>query len=157
MPLNLPKNWCSVNAPRNLQLTVKWNAVKDAPLNANLRAFSPDEAHVLAKQLMKYQSDRLKDKWQTPAETVAAKTGDCEDFAILARALLINGGAEPESLWLLIVHDLAVGKDHALLWTPTHYLDVRAPRPLAHAVFTDYRPIVAYNGNEELAFGRRVA
>lgn len=156
MPLELPKNWCSVKAPNSLQTTVKWNAVKDAPLDANLRAFSPEEAHALARQLMSYKSDRLRDRWQTPAETVAAKTGDCEDFAILARALLINGGAEPSSLWLLIVYDLAVGKDHALLWTPTRYLDVRAPKPLDHAVFTDYRPIVAYNGAEELTFGRRV-
>jgi len=157
MPLELPKGWCSLKAPKNAS-AAKWDAVKDAPLNENLRAYSAAEAHALAKTLMRYQTEGDRDNWQPPVETVEGATGDCEDFAILARRLLLNGGYDSSKIWLLIVKDLAVNRDHALLWIEGEgYLDVRAPRPLAAEVFTDYRPILAFNDTETLTFGKKRA
>lgn len=156
MPLDLPNGWTSVSAPSNLGLTAKWLAVKDARLPQTLLARSSAESHALARQLVKYQREPDNaDDWQTPAETRARAVGDCEDLALFERALLINGGIKSASLWLLIVYDLATKQDHALLWTPIRYIDCRAPRPLPHASFTDYRPIAAFNDTEALTFGRQ--
>lgn len=111
----------------------------------------------IANKLIKYCPEPTgADKWLRPGETLQLGAGDCEDWCIFVRALLLNGGIRASKLWLLIVHDLAVGKPHALLWTPVRYCDVRAPRPLAHPVFSDYRPIAAFNDAEALTFGRKV-
>lgn len=161
MPLELPNGWVSTPAPKGLGLTAKWKAVEAARLPENFRAFNSAEAHAIAKQLIRYAAEpTAADKWLKPADTLALGAGDCEDWCLFVRALLLNGGIVPEKLWLLIVRDLAVQDDHALLWTPIRYCDCRAPKPLVHAVFSDYRPIAAFRTHsdgttEAVTFGRR--
>ena len=161
MPLELPQGWTSLPAPQGLNLTRKWEGVKDARLPLALQAGNSSEAVALAREHIKYkrEPDSL-DDWQLPTETLRRGEGDCEDWCLFVRALLLNGGIPSHKLWLLIVHDLAAKQDHALLWTPIRYCDVRAPAPLVHAVFSDYRPIAAFrtldDGNTEaVTFGRR--
>lgn len=158
MPLDLPNGWTSTPAPKGLGLTAKWLAAKDARLSQNLLARSSEEAHALARQLIKYCPEPTgADKWLLPMETLRLKAGDCEDWVLFTRALLINGGIKPAILWLLIVDDLVTHQPHALLWTPRRFCDCRAPTVLEHSKFKDYRPIAAFNDSEALTFGRRVA
>lgn len=157
MPLELPQGWTSLPAPKGLNLTRKWERVKDARLPLAMKASSSVEAMAIAKQMVKYcREPTSTDNWLLPNETLKLGAGDCEDWCLFVRALLINGGINPSTLWLLIVHDLATKQDHALLWTAIRYCDGRAPGPLTHDKFMDYRPIAAFNDREAVVFGRRV-
>lgn len=164
MPLELPNGWVSVPAPKGLGLTAKWEAVKNARLPPQYSAPNSDDAVALARRTIKYaQEPTSTDNWLDPNETLHLGAGDCEDWCLFVRALLLNGGIVPEKLWLLIVNDLTLPRArqaHALLWTPIRYCDVRAPRPLSHAVFSDYTPIAAFRTDhyavtEAVTFGRR--
>ena len=58
----------------------------------------------------------MPDKWQTPEETVQLKTGDCEDFAILASAILTRLGIANDIIivkykGLNIAHAICAWKD----------------------------------------------
>lgn len=158
MPLELPNGWVSLPAPANLGLIARWEGVKDARLPPSYRAFSSTESHAFTQRVVSYVPDQ-DDEWQTPDETLRRGQGDCEDMAIFERALLLNGLGEgfAHKLWLVIVRDLILDKDHAILWTPIRYIDNRAPKPLLHSQFRDYRPIAAFNGTEAVAFGKRRA
>lgn len=156
MPLELPTGWVSIPAPRGLNLVRKWEAVKDARLPTDLSAASEAEAHAEAEALVEYCAERTDaDSWLAPCDTVGLGRGDCEDWCLVARALLINGGFDSASLWLLVVKDLICRQDHALLWTPSCYLDCRANRPIPHSVFSEFRPIIGFADDEAVAFGRR--
>ena len=43
-----------------------------------------------------------KDYWQTPAETLSYRTGDCEDFSILLCTLLRSYGIDAESVYVAL-------------------------------------------------------
>lgn len=153
--LDLPNGWVGLEASSALPLREKWLSVKDDRLPSELTAVGDEEAHAYGQDHIEWTRDRGRDEWQTPTITLLKGTGDCEDFALLYRALLLNGGADDSSLWLVILYDLIARCDHAVLWTPTHYLDCRARIPLAHSNFCDYRPICAFSANEACLFGRR--
>jgi predicted transglutaminase-like cysteine proteinase len=74
-------------------------------------------------QNIAYQSDdRLygqKDYWATASETLAKKSGDCEDFAILKMHMLRAAGMEPSKMRLMLLRDLAANADHAFLVVST--------------------------------------
>jgi predicted transglutaminase-like cysteine proteinase len=55
------------------------------------------------------------DRWTTPLATLRAGKGDCEDYAILKRQLLIQAGAKPADVKIVLVRDTAVRLDHAVL------------------------------------------
>ena len=48
-------------------------------------------------------------------ETLAAGTGDCEDYAIAKFAMLLDAGVAEKDLKVLLVRDMAVRQDHAVL------------------------------------------
>lgn len=55
-----------------------------------------------------------KDYWQTPAETLSYRTGDCEDFSILLCTLLRTYGIDAESVYVALgIDDVEDG--HAFL------------------------------------------
>lgn len=161
MPLTLPHTlrdmqWQStpVDFPNVMQ--AKWDRVKDERLPCTYQAFGEQAAVSMAGTLMFYAGEPAgRDDWQTPAETLDRGRGDCEDWAILVRSILLNGNADPKSLWLLIVEDLAIRRHHALLWTPRCFMDHRASTPLLHNRFIDYRPIIAFNSEETVGFGAK--
>ena len=62
-----------------------------------------------------YQQHGVADLWSSPLETLAAGTGDCEDYAIAKFALLRAAGVAEADLKLLLVRDTAVRQDHAVL------------------------------------------
>ena len=55
------------------------------------------------------------DRWSSPLETFSTGRGDCEDYAIAKYVALMQAGIAAEDLRLVIVHDLAVGENHAVV------------------------------------------
>jgi len=62
-----------------------------------------------------YQHHGVADLWTAPLATLRSGLGDCEDYAIAKYALLLAAGTADADLKLLLVRDLAVRQDHAVL------------------------------------------
>lgn len=65
------------------------------------------------------------ERWQAPAETLKWGTGDCKDYVVLKRAILLAKGAWAETELVLVVGDnlVPMRERHAVLWTPAGILD----------------------------------
>ena len=59
--------------------------------------------HILTRAIRYVPDDLADDHWASPLHTLLRKAGDCEDHAILKRALLISAGFDEEDLRLLIL------------------------------------------------------
>jgi predicted transglutaminase-like cysteine proteinase len=57
------------------------------------------------------------DRWSAPLETLTTGRGDCEDYAIAKYVALTQAGVAAEDVRLVIVHDLAVDENHAVVAT----------------------------------------
>ncbi len=57
------------------------------------------------------------DRWSAPLETLTTGRGDCEDYAIAKYVALVQAGVAAEDVRLVIVHDLAVDENHAVVAT----------------------------------------
>jgi predicted transglutaminase-like cysteine proteinase len=55
------------------------------------------------------------DRWSAPLATLTSGRGDCEDYAIAKYAALIAAGFAEDDLRLVIVRDIAIGEDHAIV------------------------------------------
>jgi predicted transglutaminase-like cysteine proteinase len=55
------------------------------------------------------------DRWSAPLVTLTTGRGDCEDYAIAKYVALREAGVAEDDVRLVIVHDLAVGQDHAVV------------------------------------------
>ncbi len=55
------------------------------------------------------------DRWSAPLVTLTTGRGDCEDYAIAKYVALKQAGVAAEDVKLVIVRDLAVGGDHAVV------------------------------------------
>ena len=55
------------------------------------------------------------DRWSAPLATFTTGRGDCEDYAIAKYVALRAVGIAEDDLRLVIVHDLAMDEDHAVL------------------------------------------
>ncbi|PWK76752.1 transglutaminase-like cysteine peptidase [Aminobacter sp. AP02] len=59
------------------------------------------------------------DYWAKPAEILSRGAGDCEDFAILKMAALIEAGVPAQSMSLVVLQDRSRGVFHAVLSVAT--------------------------------------
>jgi predicted transglutaminase-like cysteine proteinase len=55
------------------------------------------------------------DVWSSPLATFQRGAGDCEDYAIAKLAALRLAGVAPEDLRIVVVRDIRVGEDHAVV------------------------------------------
>jgi predicted transglutaminase-like cysteine proteinase len=55
------------------------------------------------------------DRWSAPLVTLTTGRGDCEDYAIAKYVALTEAGVAAEDVKLVIVRDLAVGEEHAVV------------------------------------------
>lgn len=55
------------------------------------------------------------DRWSAPLETLATGRGDCEDYAIAKYVALIEAGFAIDDVRLVVVRDLALEQDHAVV------------------------------------------
>jgi predicted transglutaminase-like cysteine proteinase len=57
------------------------------------------------------------DRWSSPLETFTTGLGDCEDYAIAKYVALLQAGVDAQDVRLVVVRDLTVGEDHAVVAT----------------------------------------
>jgi predicted transglutaminase-like cysteine proteinase len=88
----------------------------------------------------------LVDVWSSPLATLANGFGDCEDYAILKFAVLLEAGVSPENVRLMIVRDSVRYEDHAIIavryedqWLA---LDNRRMPMLADTDLANYTPLL---------------
>jgi predicted transglutaminase-like cysteine proteinase len=103
---------------------------------------------------IRYTPD-AQDHWQTPAETLARRAGDCEDLAILKRAILIARGMPAERAWIVVGHDLVRRQAHAVLLAHGRVFDCVCDVTLDPERLEDvFTPMFAYGAGAWL-FGRK--
>ena len=92
----------------------------------------------------------LVDVWSSPLATLANGSGDCEDYAILKFAVLLEAGVSPENVRLMIVRDSVRYEDHAIVavrhenqWLT---LDNRRMLMLADTELANYTPLLLLDG-----------
>lgn len=101
-----------------------------------------------------YKPD-VDDYWSTAEQTLKSRYGDCEDIAILKRAILQQNGYQDDQLVFLIVNDIIVHQLHALLLVDNRFiLDSRTYHVLPHEQVQDYVPIKAYTTTQTWTFGQ---
>jgi predicted transglutaminase-like cysteine proteinase len=96
------------------------------------------------------------DRWSAPLETLASGRGDCEDYAIAKYVALGEAGISEDDLRLVIVRDLSIAEDHAILavregekWL---LLDNRRLALLADNELQHAQPLFALNRNAVTEF-----
>ncbi len=57
----------------------------------------------------------MADRWSAPLQTLTTGRGDCEDYAIAKYVALREAGVAEDDVRLVIVRNLAVGEDHAVV------------------------------------------
>lgn len=106
---------------------------------------------------IRYQADQA-DVWSTPAETLWRGSGDCEDFAILKRSILMGLGVPDEKLFFTIVKIPSVGH-HAVLVVDTEegflVLDCFNTLSLPDKDVREYTPMFSYSGSGCWIHGKR--
>jgi predicted transglutaminase-like cysteine proteinase len=93
----------------------------------------------------------LVDVWSSPLATLASGSGDCEDYAIVKFAVLLEAGVSPENVRLMIVRDTIRYEDHAIVavrhedqWLT---LDNRRMLMLADTELANYTPLLQLDGS----------
>jgi predicted transglutaminase-like cysteine proteinase len=96
-----------------------------------------------------YEQHGVADLWSSPLETLASGAGDCEDYAIAKFAMLRAAGLAEKDLKLLLVRDLAVRQDHAVLTVRIDgrwlVLDNRRMALIETADLPEFMPLFAIN------------
>jgi predicted transglutaminase-like cysteine proteinase len=96
-----------------------------------------------------YEQHGVADLWSSPLETLASGVGDCEDYAIAKFALLQAAGIAEKDLKLLLVRDLAVRQDHAVLAVRVNsrwlVLDNRRMALIETGDLPEFMPLFAIN------------
>jgi predicted transglutaminase-like cysteine proteinase len=87
------------------------------------------------------------DRWAPPLQALARGAGDCEDYAIAKYAVLRAAGVGEDDLRLIVVRDVRLREDHAVLAARSEgrwlVLDNRRMRMLALGELPDYVPLFA--------------
>lgn len=114
---------------------------------------------VMVNRKIMYQADAT-DEWTTPKETLERGYGDCEDIALVKRAILLSTGYKDPDIYLFLVKDLVARRDHALLivrgkeeW---FVLDSFNSLSLPLRLVIDYVPLLAFSGDKAWFFGKRI-
>ncbi|MDN3721852.1 transglutaminase-like cysteine peptidase [Roseibium salinum] len=119
------------------------------------------KANRVVNQNIRYREDQVTykrlDYWATADETVRNGAGDCEDFAILKYALLLEAGVPASSMSLVVLKDLKRDLFHAVLAVSTnkgHFiLDNVASRVYLDKEVPHYRPMFSFSTDRSWIHG----
>ncbi|WP_182911949.1 transglutaminase-like cysteine peptidase [Sphingomonas cavernae] len=104
------------------------------------------------------EASRRGDHWSLPSETLLRGRGDCEDYALAKRAMLLALGVDARSLFLVVVRDLVRRRDHAILVVPGDrgavILDNASNRILSATDAAGYRPIFSFADTRKWIHGK---
>ena len=98
-----------------------------------------------------------RDFWATAGETIARRRGDCEDFAILKMQMLRAAGIDDAHMKLVLLRDLALGADHAVLLVRSKdgwlALDNMTDRLYGGPQAGEMRPMLSFSGAQRWVHG----
>jgi predicted transglutaminase-like cysteine proteinase len=131
----------------------EWARVRDARLAADpAPGVSAAAVNAWVNRRIVYRAD-LDDHWQTPEATLALGHGDCEDLAILKRALLIAKGLDAAGTAIVVGLDRVARAAHAVLLAEGLVLDSFHDAPIEPAdLLAEFHPNFAY-GAQTWLFG----
>jgi predicted transglutaminase-like cysteine proteinase len=129
------------------------------PLNQKL-----DLVNNVVNQNISYRSDMeahgVVDKWSSPAETIASKSGDCEDYAILKRSLLVNLGIKEEDMDIVVVNDERRQAFHSVLAVrnggEVYILDNMMSEVFRHTEVENYTPLFSISSSGASIHGKKI-
>ena len=137
----------------------RWLAVKDSGID--VRFTGVDVAHKTDNWVnyhVKYKRDTV-DEWSTPMETYQRRYGDCEDLALVKRAMLLRSGVPENHIYFVLVKDVLSKQDHAILVVYYEHawvvLDSFNSLTLPVQQVKDYMPIMAFSGGSAWLYGRK--
>lgn len=97
------------------------------------------------------------DHWASVGETALSGRGDCEDYAIAKRALLIEAGFDDANLQFVVLKDIRRGLQHAVLIAHVdgvrYVLDNLSDTIAKDTLYRNYRPIASIIGGREYLHG----
>lgn len=131
----------------------QWDAVRSLRLPGAPDLPTPQMVDQWVNREVQYVPDHG-DHWQAPLETLVRRQGDCEDIALLKRALLMSAGYHDKNIFLTIVHDLVTRQDHAVVVVDGYVLDSFNARTLPVEQVKDYAPVMAMAADKSWLFGR---
>lgn len=131
----------------------RWEAVRHSRADAVDGVSTPAEVDLWVNRNIRYQREPI-DVWALPRETLGRGFGDCEDFAILKRALLLAAGRADGDIAMVIVNDLIARQPHAVLMVDGLVLDSFNSLHLPVSKVRDYTPIMAFCGERRFTYGR---
>lgn len=150
------RGWKTINYSK---VNPKWLLIQNKrvfPSPAFKELKTPKQILTWVRENITYTRD-VGDNWQTPNETLVRKAGDCEDFCILMRALLINAGFDSSKIWMMIGNDLIAKEAHAVLvFEDKFVLDQRCSKVLLLEMYMDFTPVLAYSDKKAVIFGRKI-
>jgi predicted transglutaminase-like cysteine proteinase len=108
---------------------------------------------------VRFRDDAYGDEWSSAPETLRRGFGDCEDFALAKRGLLLALGVSPDDMYLVLLRDqrqaehavLVVNRGGRLL-----VLDNRTDKVLPAEAISDYTPILSFSGPFAWTYGQRL-
>lgn len=99
------------------------------------------------------------DYWAKPAEILSRGVGDCEDYAILKMAALIEAGVPARSMSLVVLKDTGRGVFHAVLSVATQsgnfILDNLSNTVAGDDVYRSYVPLYSFSTDRAWIHGAR--
>ncbi len=156
--MNEPPNLCDFTPLAISRADSRWLTVKDQGL-PGVRVDAPgrfSKAQRLVNKRLEYRSETV-DRWDRPSVAWQAQAGDCEEFALCKRAVLLNSGIPDDDLFFVLVNDLIQRRPHALLIARqgalSYILDIQGD---IYRVETarDFMPIMCFTGTGAWIYGR---
>lgn len=99
------------------------------------------------------------DYWAKPAEILAGGVGDCEDFAILKMAALIEAGVPAQSMSMVVLQDRSRNVFHAVLSVATQsgnfILDNLSNTVARDGAYRSYVPLYSFSTDRAWIHGAR--
>ena len=136
--------------------SIKFLQAMGVPMPQGSNRPTPKEVSLTVNQKILFVSD-LQDEWSNPLITLWRGSGDCEDFVLLKRALLLSVGWKDEDLVMLVGYDKVLREEHAVLlvriasgWI---FLDNRNDLALRLEKLTDFTPVKAYTATNSWLYG----
>lgn len=113
--------------------------------------------------LIAYSRDKVVygslDHWAKPAEILKRGAGDCEDFAILKMAALVDAGVPAQSMSLVVLQDSEKGVFHAVLsvatGSGTFILDNVRNNVVKDTSLPSYVPLYSFSTNRAWIHGSK--
>ena len=122
-----------------------------------------DAVNRTINRLITYRKDEAVygniDYWATPAEILTRGVGDCEDFAILKMAALIEAGVPAQSMSMVVLQDRSRNVFHAVLSVATQsgtfILDNLSNTVARDAAYRSYVPLYSFSTDRAWIHGAR--